>query len=73
MKCNFSDVYICITLNWSDRPEDIDTMKEDTQRSESFQNKREEEEKCGGCLRFQTEMFCLHFPGQLDLKIFIER
>ena len=42
MKCNFSDVYICITLNWSDRPEDIDTMKEDTQRSESFQNKRED-------------------------------
>ena len=29
--------------------------------------------ECGGCLRFQTEMFCLHFPGQLDLKIFIER
>ena len=42
VKCNFSDVYICITLNWSDRPEDIDTMKEDTQRSESFQNKRED-------------------------------
>ena len=36
------NVYICITLNWSDRPEDIDTMKEDTQRSESFQNKRED-------------------------------
>ena len=29
-------------MNWSDRPEDIDTMKEDTQRSESFQNKRED-------------------------------
>ena len=136
VKCNFSDVYICITLNWSDRPEDIDTMKEDTQRGESFQNKRgdkyvlfvststwlawpediyiKEEWKeiavvfrfkkmiiswwpqiimptrwkyisayvpsktglrweYGGCLHFQTEVFCLHFPAQLDLKIFIER
>ena len=130
------NLYICITLNWSDRPEDIDTMKEDTQRGESFQNKRgdkyvlfvststwlawpediyiKEEWKeiavvfrfkkmiiswwpqiimptrwkyisayvpsktglrweYGGCLHFQTEVFCLHFPAQLDLKIFIER